>query len=76
MQFIILADYCLSTLSIMPLLSSVSLNQNPPGIFFSFTICEYLYFSLVKHQHLKTIKKTIFQLPENSCIKKKKIVLH
>lgn len=36
MQFIILADYCLPTLSIMPLLSSVSLNQNPPGIFFFF----------------------------------------
>lgn len=34
MQFIILADYCLPTLSIMPLLSSVSHNQNPPGIFF------------------------------------------
>lgn len=65
MQFIILADYCLPTLSIMPLLSCVSLNQNPPGFFF-FRIHEYLYSSLAKDQHLKTIK-AIFQSPENSC---------
>lgn len=73
MQFIILADYCLPTLSIMPLLSCVSLNQNPPGFFFSFRIHEYLYSSLAKHQHLKTIKP-IFQSPENSCTHSHKII--
>lgn len=50
-----LADYYLSTLSTMLLPSSVSINQNPTGIF-SFMIHEYLYFPLVTQQHLKTIE--------------------